>query len=105
MPTGLPAAPARRADPQSRHAGARRDGIRPSWREIAHGKPQRAPAWWLGRREQLLSLAQPGTPHYVYDLATVRERARSLSASNAVDRCFYAIKANPHPGHPQDHRR
>lgn len=69
----------------------------PSWREIAHGKPERAPAWWLGRREQLLSLAQQGTPRYVYDLATVRDRARSLSASNAVDRCFYAIKANPHP--------
>jgi diaminopimelate decarboxylase/aspartate kinase len=69
----------------------------PSWREIAHGKPQRAPAWWLARREQLLALAQQGTPRYVYDLATVRERARSLSASNAVDRCFYAIKANSHP--------
>ena len=24
-------------------------------------------------------------------------RARSLSATSAVDRCFYAIKANPHP--------
>lgn len=69
----------------------------PSWREIAHGKPQRAPAWWRGRREQLLAIAGQGTPRYVYDLATVRERARSLTASVAVDRCFYAIKANPHP--------
>jgi len=69
----------------------------PSWREIAHGKPQRAPAWWRGRREQLLALAGQGTPRYVYDLATVRERARSLTATVAVDRCFYAIKANPHP--------
>ncbi len=69
----------------------------PSWREIAHGKPQRAPAWWRGRREQLLTLAAQGTPRYVYDLATVRERARSLTATVAVDRCFYAIKANPHP--------
>src|SRR5690606_32093864 len=34
---------------------------------------------------------------YVYDLATVRERARALAATTAVDRCFYAIKANPHP--------
>ncbi|HEY5850061.1 MAG TPA: bifunctional aspartate kinase/diaminopimelate decarboxylase [Lysobacter sp.] len=69
----------------------------PSWREIAHGKPQRIPAWWRGRREQLLALAAHGTPRYVYDLATVRERARSLTSSVAVDRCFYAIKANPHP--------
>ncbi|MFC3816442.1 bifunctional aspartate kinase/diaminopimelate decarboxylase [Lysobacter sp. GCM10012299] len=69
----------------------------PSWREIAHGKPQRAPAWWRGRREQLLAMAGQGTPRYVYDLATVRERARSLTATVAVDRCFYAIKANPHP--------
>jgi diaminopimelate decarboxylase/aspartate kinase len=69
----------------------------PSWREIAFGAPQRAPAWWQGRRDALLSLAAKGTPRYVYDLATVRERARSLSATSAVDRCFYAIKANPHP--------
>lgn len=69
----------------------------PSWREIAHGKPQRAPAWWYARRADLLALAEKGTPRYVYDLDTVRERARSLAATNAVDRCFYAIKANPHP--------
>lgn len=69
----------------------------PSWREIAHGKPRRAPAWWRGRRDDLLALAAKGTPRYVYDLATVRERARSLTATNAVDRCFYAIKANSHP--------
>jgi len=69
----------------------------PSWREIAFGAPQRAPAWWPGRRDALLSLAAKGTPRYVYDLATVRDRARSLSATSAVDRCFYAIKANPNP--------
>ncbi len=69
----------------------------PSWREIAHGKPQRAPAWWQGRRERLLAMADAGTPRYVYDLATVRERARSLIGTDAVDRCFYAMKANSHP--------
>jgi len=69
----------------------------PSWREIAFGAPQRAPAWWRGRRDALVTLAAKGTPRYVYDLATVRDRARSLSATSAVDRCFYAIKANPHP--------
>lgn len=69
----------------------------PSWREIAHGAPQRAPAWWRARRDDLLALAAQDTPRYVYDLATVRERARSLSGTTAVDRCFYAIKANSHP--------
>ena len=69
----------------------------PSWREISHGKPQRATPWWVGARAHLLQAARAGTPRYVYDLATVRERARSLVSTPAVDRCFYAIKANPHP--------
>jgi diaminopimelate decarboxylase/aspartate kinase len=69
----------------------------PSWREIMHGKPRRATPWWVDARQQLLLAAQAGTPRYVYDLATVRERARSLADMPAIDRCFYAIKANPHP--------
>ncbi|WP_457095665.1 bifunctional aspartate kinase/diaminopimelate decarboxylase [Lysobacter sp. P5_B9] len=69
----------------------------PSWREIAHGKVERAPAWWAGARVQLLQHAQAGTPRYIYDLATVRERARGLLSVSAIDRCFYAIKANPNP--------
>ncbi|WP_246109276.1 bifunctional aspartate kinase/diaminopimelate decarboxylase [Vulcaniibacterium gelatinicum] len=69
----------------------------PSWHEIAHGATPRAPAWWRARREALLALARNGTPRYVYDLATVRERARALRDSDAVDRCYYALKANPHP--------
>ena len=69
----------------------------PSWREITHGKPQRAPPWWVASRGRLLQLAQAGTPRYIYDLATVRERARSMLSTPAVDRCYYAIKANPHP--------
>jgi diaminopimelate decarboxylase/aspartate kinase len=69
----------------------------PSWREITHGKPQRATPWWVSARDDLLAAARTGTPRYVYDLATVRERARSLADTPAIDRCFYAIKANPHP--------
>jgi len=70
----------------------------PSWREIAHGKVERVPAWWVSARDALLQHAQAGTPRYVYDLATVRERARGLLSIDAIDRCFYAIKANPHVG-------
>lgn len=67
-----------------------------SWREIAHGRPVREVPWWQRRRAELLQRAQAGTPRYVYDLATVRERARALRAE-PVDRAFYAIKANAHP--------
>ncbi|NUS39589.1 MAG: bifunctional aspartate kinase/diaminopimelate decarboxylase [Lysobacter sp.] len=69
----------------------------PDWREIAHGRPVRPAPWWAGARDALLAQAQAGTPRYVYDLATVRARARDLSAIDAIDRRFYAIKANPHP--------
>ncbi len=43
----------------------------------------------------MLAAAAQGTPRYVYDLATVRRRARSLAAIDAIDRRFYALKANP----------
>ncbi|RNF86109.1 bifunctional aspartate kinase/diaminopimelate decarboxylase [Montanilutibacter psychrotolerans] len=68
----------------------------PSWREIAHGRPQRAAPWWAAARERLLQQAQAGTPRYAYDLATVRARAAELVATTAVDHCYFAIKANPH---------
>src|SRR5690606_29797348 len=45
----------------------------------------------------LLESAAEGTPAYVYHLPTVRERARSLLDIEAIDRRFFAIKANPHP--------
>lgn len=69
----------------------------PSWREIAHGKPEKRTPWWVGKRDALLAIADASTPRYVYDLATVRERARDLSSVDAIDRRFFAIKANPHP--------
>ncbi|MCJ0825867.1 bifunctional aspartate kinase/diaminopimelate decarboxylase [Luteimonas sp. 50] len=69
----------------------------PSWHEITHGRAQRGPAWWRGRREALLQAAARGTPRYVYDLATLRARARALAAIDTIDRRFYALKANPHP--------
>ncbi|HEY3520170.1 MAG TPA: bifunctional aspartate kinase/diaminopimelate decarboxylase, partial [Rhodanobacteraceae bacterium] len=53
-------------------------------------------AWWRGERARLLELAR-ATPRYVYHLPTVRGRARALRAMSAVDRVYYAIKANPHP--------
>jgi diaminopimelate decarboxylase/aspartate kinase len=69
----------------------------PSWREVVHGRVPRATPWWATRREALLEIAQAGTPRYVYDLDTVRARARALLATPAIDRGFYAMKANAHP--------
>ena len=73
----------------------------PSWRQLtddgAHGRPRRPAPWWTGKRERLLGLADAGTPVYVYDLDTVRARAGSLLAIDAIDRRYFAIKANPHP--------
>jgi diaminopimelate decarboxylase/aspartate kinase len=71
----------------------------PSWRAINGSIRRRGTPWWHGRRERerLLSLAQAGTPRYVYQLPTVRARARGLAAIKAIDQRFYAIKANSHP--------
>jgi diaminopimelate decarboxylase/aspartate kinase len=85
----------------------------PSWRDLyAAQAGGRTATWWIARRVELLALAGSGTPRYVYDLATVRARGQALNGSapdatglatapqaglGAVDRWFYAIKANAHP--------
>lgn len=71
----------------------------PRWREINGAIRPRPVPWWRApaRREALLALAAQGTPRYAYDLPTVRERARQLQSVAAIDRRYYAIKANPHP--------
>jgi diaminopimelate decarboxylase/aspartate kinase len=68
----------------------------PSWRALHAGDAPRAIPWWRTQREALLELAGQGTPRYVYHLPTVRDRARALAALPAIDRRFYALKANPH---------
>ena len=69
----------------------------PSWQELERGATPLPAPWWANRREALLVQAGQGTPRYVYDLPTVREKARALRGLGALDRRFYAIKANPHP--------
>ncbi|MGI8560087.1 MAG: bifunctional aspartate kinase/diaminopimelate decarboxylase [Luteimonas sp.] len=69
----------------------------PSWKEIVHGRRTRAAPWWRQERARLLDCAARGTPRYVYHLPTLRDRARALAAVEAVDRRYYAIKANAHP--------
>jgi len=71
----------------------------PRWREIEGSFRPRPARWWeaAGAQAALLACAQQGTPRYAYHLPTVRERARQLKAIAALDRHFYAIKANAHP--------
>src|SRR5690606_5455815 len=71
----------------------------PRWREINGAVRPRPTPWWRapGERERLLELARHATPRYACHLPTVRERARQLQAIEAIDRRYYAIKANPHP--------
>lgn len=69
----------------------------PSWREIVQGPVAREASWWRNAREELLRRAAVGTPRYAYHLPTVRARAQALAAVPAIDRRYYALKANPHP--------
>ena len=69
----------------------------PSWKQIDAKPTSRRPVWWRDQRARLLALANAGTPRYVYHLPDIRARARELSGLGAVDRRFYALKANAHP--------
>ncbi len=53
--------------------------------------------WWASHRERLLELAHAGSPRYVYSRDALTRAARELSALAAVDRWYYAMKANGHP--------
>ena len=75
----------------------------PTWASLhddgpASARPTRKKRWWAKKADALLAIAAESTPTYVYDAETVRKRASALTSLTAVDRVFYAMKANPHPG-------
>ena len=59
---------------------------------------RRVDVWWRSRRQELMAIASTGTPRYVYDTSAVTTAAAELKSLSAVDRLFYAVKANPNPG-------
>ncbi|TAL62436.1 MAG: bifunctional aspartate kinase/diaminopimelate decarboxylase [Legionella sp.] len=68
-----------------------------SWHE-EFGKPSERPTpWWETERDRLLTTSAMHSPCYVYHSATQAERAKNLLSLTAVDKLFYAIKANPFP--------
>ncbi len=69
----------------------------PSWRGICEETPMPVEKWWRVHRDALLARAELGTPRYVYHLPTLRAQAAKLNAITAVDRRYFAIKANSHP--------
>ncbi|MEO8672960.1 MAG: bifunctional aspartate kinase/diaminopimelate decarboxylase [Tahibacter sp.] len=69
----------------------------PAWTDLYRTATATVRPWWHARVDELLAIAADCTPRYVYDVQTVRERARSLRAMTATDRWYYALKANSHP--------
>ena len=73
----------------------------PTWEQLTANEPairRRATPWWEQRRQELLDLMASRSAAYAYDSATLDKAAGALSSLASVDRIFYAIKANPHPG-------
>ncbi len=72
----------------------------PTWEQL-YGQgtdtSSAANAWWHASREQLLAIAARHGAAYVYDRATLRNRARALKSLPGLDRVHFAMKANPHP--------
>jgi bifunctional diaminopimelate decarboxylase / aspartate kinase len=74
----------------------------PTWSELFGGPVEEVRVspheWWHRRRSELLEIAAARGPVYVYDAPCLRESAESLQRLDAVDRLFYSLKANSHPG-------
>lgn len=68
-----------------------------SWHEEFGNAPERPKPWWESEREQLLQIASTKSPCYVYHRKTQEHKADELLKLTAIDKLFYAIKANPHP--------
>ncbi|MDZ7771909.1 MAG: bifunctional aspartate kinase/diaminopimelate decarboxylase [Balneolaceae bacterium] len=78
-----------------------RHSFGPTWTELmGDGQPEDPvkTAWWNRRREELLRLGGERSPRYVYDRQTLRGSALQMLEMSSVDRIFYAMKANAHPG-------
>ncbi len=75
----------------------------PTWQETFSPEPGEArteasPPWWAERRADLLALSEQESPLFVYDEEELRHSAQKLLALNSLERVFYAVKANAHPG-------
>ncbi|MEE2755265.1 MAG: bifunctional aspartate kinase/diaminopimelate decarboxylase [Myxococcota bacterium] len=72
----------------------------PTWRETFDDKKHLGvddTPWWSSHRDTLLALSQTSTPAFVYHRASIDRAASSLLVLDAVNRVFYAVKANDNP--------
>ena len=73
----------------------------PTWEQLfARHAPSAPPSqspWWQLKRAELLAALGSRDSVYVYDLATVRERAAAMLALKSLSRVLYAMKANWNP--------
>jgi len=53
--------------------------------------------WWQARRDELLAMADQGSPRYVLNEETLNEILFDLLSIDVMDRLFYPVHANPHP--------
>lgn len=75
----------------------------PSWSELSESDASGAydlvaDAWWRSKRGALLEVAAERGPVYVYDAESLLHAAATLRSIAAVDRVFFSVKANNHPG-------
>lgn len=71
-----------------------------SWVELINKKttqPEKSLAWWQLQQQELLAVADKNSPCYVYHLPTIKHQIDQLNKLTAIDRIFYASKANSHP--------
>ena len=69
----------------------------PAWRDVGTAPRAARTHWWQSCRQALLAVADEHTPSYVYHLPTVAGQADKIARIDALERRFYAIKANAHP--------
>ncbi len=64
-----------------------------SWQKNFSANPLRE-EWWQKSQDKLLALAQNDSSLFVYDRQTMIQSAQKLKSITAINRIFYAIKAN-----------
>jgi len=76
------------------------DDFGPTWAELIADKSKQVElsrSWWQEQQQQLIKLNEQYSPCYVYHLDTIKHQINQLKSLTAIDRIFYASKANSHP--------
>ena len=73
----------------------------PTWDELQYDQltaPVLVEPWWSNKAETLLEIGTVQSSAFVYDLETVARACERLTSLQHIERVYYAIKANNHPG-------